>query len=641
MPGVGDWDGARWAFAAGALFAATAVQGDPTQIEDLTRLSLSDLANVQVTSVLKSPEALSQAAASIYVITHEAIVRSGVNSLAGALRLAPNLLVTQYGASSYIVSARGFGGNPVAQNFSNKLLLLIDGRSVYSPLFSGIYLDSLDVVVDDIDRIEVISGPGATLWGANAMNGVINIITRTAYLSDGTLVRADAGNEQRALTARYGGKTSDETSYRVYLKGSDRSAEELPDGASADDAWGKAQAGFRIDRATERDRFTLQGDAYRGTENQQGEGDLRITGANVVAHWQHHGEGADTDLKAYVDQSERIGPIGGGAFVLHTYDVEFQQSAAAGSTQALVWGAGERVNSYGITDTATLLFVPAARQLSLANVFGQDTIALGQSLKLTGGVKFEDDPYTGWATLPDGRLSWTLHDGSVIWGAASRAIRAATPFDREVVEKLGTVVYLTGDPDFLPERVSAYELGYRSRPASNFSLSVAGFYNVYDDLRTIETASSSVFLPLVWGNQMRGDTYCVEAWANWQIADWWLVSSGVTAMRKLLSFKPGASGLLGLAEAADDPNGHASLRSSMNFGSRLTFDAVVRYVGSLPDPALRAYAEMDARIAWQAGKFLELSLGGANLLHARHYEFPAPNGAAISRSVVAEALWRN
>jgi iron complex outermembrane receptor protein len=150
-----------------------------------------------------------------------------------------------------------------------------------------------------------------------------------------------------------------------------------------------------------------------------------------------------------------------------------------------------------------------------------------------------------------------------------------------------------------------------------------------------------VILPLVWGNQMRGDTSGVEAWANWQIADWWLVSSGVTAMRKLLSFKPGASGLLGLAEAADDPNGHASLRSSMNFGSRLTFDAVVRYVGSLPDPALRAYAEMDARIAWQAGKFLELSLGGANLLHARHYEFPAPNGAAISRSVVAEALWRN
>ena len=621
--------------------AAQRAAAEPAQGEDLTRLSLADLANVQVTSVLKSPEPLSQAAASVFVITHDAIVRSGVSTLIGALRLAPNLLVTQYGSNNFVIAARGFGGNPSAQNFSNKLLVLIDGRSVYSPLYSGIYLDTLDVVMDDIERIEVISGPGATLWGANAMNGVINIITRTAYLTDDALLRADAGNQVRLLSARYGDKISDETSFRVYGKGFWRDTEKLADGSDANDGWGKGQAGFRLDRSGDRDRLTLQGDVYRGTENQPATGDLLVAGGNALVHWQHLSERSTVDLKAYADQTERVGPIGDGAFVLHTYDLELQQTLTAGSRQTLVWGAGERLNSYGITDTATLLFSPPQRSLSLANVFAQDTLSIGRSFKFTAGLKLEDDPYTGWSTLPDARMSFTLSDGSVLWGAASRAIRSATPFDHDVIEKLGTVEFLTGNAGFSPERVSAYEAGYRSRPASNFSLSVSAFFNVYDDLRSIEARSATVLLPLQWGNMMRGDTWGVEAWANWQVNDWWVLSPGLTALHESLSYKPGASQLLGIAEAGDDPSTHGVIRSSMNLGRRVTLDLALRYVGALPDPALRAYTEMDGRVAWQAGRELELALSGSNLLHPSHEEFPAPAGERIGRSVLVEALWRH
>ncbi len=637
MRGGGDWRLGCSMFT-GAVLAALLAQGvpaDPAQ-PDLTRLSLADLSNVEVTSVLKSPEPLSQAAASIFVITHEAIMRSGATTIAGALRLAPNLLVTQYGSNNISVSARGFGGNPVAQNFSNKLLILVDGRSVYSPLFSGVYLDTLDVVMDDVDRIEVISGPGATLWGANAMNGVINIITRTAYLTDDTLVRADAGNQVRLASVRFGDRADDETSYRVYGKAFWRDTDRLADGASANDGWGKGQAGFRMDHSSERDSFTLQGDVYRGTEHQEATDDLLVVGANALVHWQHRNDWSNIDFKAFADQSERIGPIGSGAFVLHTYDAEFQQTVGLGA-HSFVWGAGERLNSYDITNTA-LIFSPASRNLTLGNIFAQDTLSLG-SLKITAGVKFEDDPYTGFSTLPDLRLSWSLPDGTVLWGAASRAIRAVTPFDHDVIEKLGDLVYLTGDSSFAPERVSAYEVGYRSRPAGNFSLSVAGFYNVYDDLRSIE-ATPVTFVPLRWGDLLRGDTYGIEAWANWQITDWWVLSPGLTSMRELLSYKPGSSQILGLSEVTDDPGGHGVLRSSMNLGRNVTFDLALRYIASLPQPALAAYTEMDARVAWQVNKYLEVGLIGSNLLHPRHLEFAPPNGEEITRSVLAEALWR-
>jgi iron complex outermembrane recepter protein len=608
--------------------------------EELGGMSLEELANVQVTSVSKSVEPLRTAAAAIYVITHDDIMRSGATSIPEALRLAPNLEVTQMSASDYVVSARGFGGSPPAQNFSDKLLVLIDGRSVYSPLYSGVYLDAQDVMLQDVDRIEVISGPGATLWGANAMNGVINIITRPAEVTDGTLVSAAAGTLERNAAVRYGGRLDDDTAYRFYGMGFHRDALELSSGASASDAWSKGQAGFRIDRTATDDTSTVQGDVYRATENQLQQADVMIDGANLLGRWQHRFSAqSELQVQAYYDLTERYSPTGEGAFVLRTYDLEIQQSVALGASHRLVLGAGERVDDYDITNTTTLLFVPAARALTLGNVFAQDTIALSRSLSATVGLKMEDDPYSGWSALPDARLAWALNDANQLWAAASRAIRSPTPFDVDVVEKVGPTVFLTGNSQFEPEKVWAYEVGYRAQPAPQLSFSVSAFYNVYDDLRTIEPDSSTVFIPLHWGNLMAGDTYGLELWGNYQVTDWWRLSPGFSTVHKRLHFQPGASGVLGLAQAGDDATGHGSVTSSMDLARNLTFDASLHYVSALPDPALPGYYNMNARVGWRALRSLELSVTGSNLLDSRHLEFPAPYGEEISRSVMVQAQW--
>jgi iron complex outermembrane recepter protein len=611
-------------------------------VDELGGMSLEQLANVQVTSVSKSVEPLRSAPAAIYVITHDDIVRSGATSVPEVLRLAPNLEVTQMTASSYVVSARGFGGNPLAQDFSDKLLILIDGRSVYTPLYSGIYFDAMDVMLEDVDRIEVISGPGATLWGANAMNGVINIITRSADVTGGTLVRAAGGNNETNGAARYGGKLDEDTAYRVYGMGFHRDAMELPDRSSADDGWAKGQVGFRIDRVHADDTATLQGDVYRATEDRMQQAEGVVDGANVLGRWQHQfSEQSQLQVQAYYDLSQQFAPAGNGAFVLRTYDVELQQSLALGSAHKLIWGAGERVNDYAITSTSTLLFVPESRALTLGNVFVQDTVALNAALSATAGIKFEDDPYSGWSALPDARLSWRLSDSNQLWAAASKAIRSPTPFDVDVVELLAPTgpVGITGDAQFRPEKVWAYEVGYRAQPLSQLSFSISAFYNVYNDLRTIEPAAGG-FFPLQWANLMGGDTYGLELWGNFQLTDWWRLSPGFSTVHKRLHFEPGASGLLGLSQAGDDPSGHGTLSSSMDLGHNVTFDASLRYVAALPDPALPSYYDMSARIGWRASKSLQLSLAGTNLLNARHYEFPAAaGGEQITRGVLVQGEW--
>jgi len=608
--------------------------------EDLSRMSLAELANVEVTSVSKSSEALLGAPATIYVITHDEIVRSGVASVAEALRLAPNLLVTQTSASAYVISARGLGGNPVAQNFSNKLLILIDGRSVYTPLFSGIYANTIDLMLEDIDRIEVISGVGATLWGANAMNGVINIITRSSYLTQGTLLDGLAGNQDQSLAARYGGRVNEEATYRVYGFEFHRGAMESADGSTAHDGWQKGQGGFRTDWSNDRDSVTVQGDLYRGSENVPNDSDSLVAGGNLIARYQRRSATSDLQAQAYLDQTEQFAPAGGVGFVVQTYDLELQQALALGSIHRIVWGGGERIYDYGITNSAALLFLPPQRTLSLGDVFMQDTMTASADVNLIVGVKLEDDPFWGWTPLPDARLSVRLSADAAAWAAASRAIRSPTPFDDDVEEKLGPVSYLVANRRFHPEELWAYEVGWRAQPASTLSLSLSSFYNAYQDLRTVEPASATQFLPLYWGNSMRGATFGVDAWLNWQINSWWRLSPGVSWLRERLEFKPGASQLLGITQAGDDPSAHASLASSMNLPRRMTFDATLRYVGALPDPALAHYYELDARFAWRPSKALELSVSGVNLLHERHYELPVPFGEQITRSVMAEVRWR-
>ena len=270
----------------------------------------------------------------------------------------------------------------------------------------------------------------------------------------------------------------------------------------------------------------------------------------------------------------------------------------------------------------------------------QDTIALTDSVDLSIGLKAERDSFSGWNPLPDVRLAWRPGGRSLLWGAASRAIRSPTPFDTDVVEKVGTTVFLTGNDSFDPERVDTYEIGYRLQPTPNLTFATSVFYNVYDDLRTIEPASSTQFLPLRWDNLMEGDTYGFEAWAKWQVTPWWRVTPGLRLLRKKLRFSAGASTLLGVEQAGNDPKSQASLTSSMDLGANVTFDTTLRYVDELPSPALQSYYELSASVRWYAWRHLEVALSGFNLMNPRHQEYPSPSGEFIRRSVIAQAQWR-
>jgi len=614
---------------AGAQLVASA--SDP--LTELSRMSLEQLANVEVTSVSKSAQPLSSAAASIYVITREEILRSGVLSIPEALRLAPNLQITQLTSTEYSNGSRGFAGAPDVQNFSNKILILIDGRSVYSPLFSGVAYDMLDVVMDDIDRIECISGPGATLWGANAMNGVINIITRNASDTRGTLVRLDGGPEEQAAALRYGGDVGEDAAFRVYAKYFDRGATELGNGDGAGNDWNKLQAGFRMDGGSGRNHFTVQGDYQTADQSFTGTPDVPFSGANLLGRWEHSGDRLNTRVQVFFDRVDRDRPPDGLAFDIDTYDFDLQQSATVGARHNLVWGLGRRSNDYH-TQNNNLAFVPDHRTLELTNVFLQDSITLNEELKLTAGIKFEDNSYSDWSVLPDLRLSWAPNDKTLFWLAGSRAIRAPTPFDTDVQEFVGGQLFVLGDPDFKTEKVTAYELGYRGNPDARLSVSASVFYNEYDDLRTIEV-TPVVFLPLRWGNLMEGSAYGFEAWADIQLNSWWRISPGVRTLHKRLEFSEGASQIVGVRQAGNDPSSRYYLKSSMDL-RRFTFDVMVRKVSELPDPALDDYTELNARVAWRATEKLELAVKGFNLLNETHLEYPDPAGQAIRRSVMAE-----
>jgi iron complex outermembrane recepter protein len=610
----------------------------PGSIEELSRMSLAELAQVQVRSVSKTAQAVSTAPATIYVITREEILRSGARSLSEALRLAPNLLVSQQTPSSAVASARGFGGNAPDQNFSNKLLILIDGRTVYSPLFSGIFFDQSDLLLEDVDHIEVISGPGATLWGANAMNGVINIITRSARDTESAFMQAGAGNQNGEFGARYGAPIGMDTSYRVYALGFDRESFELQDGSNAHDRWRKGQVGFRTDWGGAQNLVTVQGDAYRATEEQLGALGVGFSGANILGRWQYATGGSQWQIQAYLDHSEADRPVSGAAFVLNTYDVEIQQSLSLGRAGDWVWGAGQRLSDYHIGNGPSLLFAPSHRNLNLTNVFAQGTFALGPQLKLIGGIKLENDPYSHWTAMPDLRLSWTPTSRTTVWASAAEAVRSPTPLDVDVIEKVGSTIFLTGNPDFQTEKVRAYEVGYRSQATDWVSVSASAYYNVYQDLRTIEPNSATTFLPLRWGNQMAGHTYGLEAWADFQVTSWWRLSPGFRSFHERLHFDPGASQLLGLSQAGDDPATSASLKSSMTFAHAVSLDADFRHVAALPNPAVPGYYDLSLRLGWQASKACELSISGYNLLHPRHQEYE--NADFIQRSFLVEGRWR-
>jgi len=602
--------------------------------ERLAELSIEELANVEITSVSKRPEPLSTAPSSVYVITNDDIRRSGALSLPEALRLAPNLHVARIDALDYAISARGLNGFESA----NKLLVLIDGRSVYSALFSGVDWDQQHVMLEDVERIEVISGPGGTLWGANAVNGVINVITRDARETDGLLVSASGGSLDSVANVRYGGSFNG-GGWRAYVSGYERGSLEKADGADANDGWDGVQAGFRTDLSLGRDSLTLQGDVRDNSIDQSIGLPGYVRGGNLLARWERRlGEGSALEVQAYYDRVRR--EARGIYDALDAFDVQAQHAFTWRNRHQIVWGGGWRVAEDDFRNFVNgFVLDPLSKRTSLGNVFVQDKIQLSPALDLTVGVKYEHSSYTGADWLPSARLSWRLSDRSMLWGAVSRSVRTPSRLERDLVFP-GIVVNGT----FGTEKLVAWEAGWRGRPLENLSLSVSAFFNQYDDLRTNELSPGGV-LPIFLGNEAEGETWGIEAWGDWAVTPNWRLGAGFTALEK--DFRSNSSlDVSGLEVQGVDPDWHASLRSQHDIGERMELDLRLRAVDDTPVGTAGgyvgadAYAELDVRVGWRLTDRAELSLTGLNLLDERHREASENRGVEIPRSVHASLRWR-
>lgn len=629
---------ARVAFCVAVLATPVAAQ-TPDSLEPgvLKRLSLEQLMNVEVTSVSRRPEKLLATPSAIQIITGEDIRRSGASSIPEALRLATNLQVAQVSSSQWAVSARGF-----TNRLANKLLVLIDGRTVYTPLYAGVFWDVQNVPLDAVERIEVVSGPGATSWGANAVNGVINIITKSAKDTRGLLVQGGGGTELRGFgTVRYGGQSRSGFAYRVYGHGFARGSEELPDGTDMQDSWGMGQGGFRMDWGGEKDdAFTVHGDYYDGRPDVDGTGRTVARGGNAVGRWNRRfSEQSDLQVQVYYDRAwRRFGP--GLTEDLTTYDFDGQHRFQLDRHQEVIWGAGVRLMNDDAEADTIFAFVPPQKTLQLYSAFVQDEIKMaGDEVRLSLGTKLEHNSYTGLELQPSVRLAWIPTARHTLWAAVSRAVRTPSRIDRDFVafvEPFGPV--LEGG-DFHSEKVIAYELGWRAQPDARLSLSVSTFYNDYDDLRTVEPGPPPTGFPFTLGNQLEGNSYGAELTTLYQVTDRWRLHGGYTFIKKDLSLKPGSADPSQGRGEGNDPEHQFLIHSSADLPARLELDAVFRFVDVLPDPRVPAYAGLDVRLGWNATERLELSLVGQNLLYDRRAQFGTASTPVVQRGVYGRITW--
>lgn len=612
--------------------------------EVLKKLSVEELMNIEVTSVSRRPEKLSVAASAIQVITGEDIRRSGATTVPEALRLASNLEIAQIDSRQWAISARGFNSTS-----ANKMLVLIDGRTVYTPLYAGVFWDVQDVLLEDIERIEVISGPGATLWGANAVNGVINITTKRAEDTQGPLISAEGGIEPRDAGAlRYGGVLGNGFHYRAYGKYFERGPSFLPDGTSVSDRWHLAQGGFRVDgELSSRDAITLQSDIYQGRMEQPLAGSLAVGGGNITSRWSRTlSDRSHLQLQVYFDRTERHIPTSIDEH-LNTYDVDFQQQQRIGKHNEVVWGAGYRLIDDNIVNPIVFGFLPPSVTRQWFNAFAQDEIAgWADRFHLTLGTKVEHNDYTGFEYEPSVRAAWRLNEHDTLWSAISRAVRTPSRIDRDFyAPSVPPFVLLQGGPDFRSERLIAYEMGYRASVKDRLSLSLATYYNDYADLRSVELVNPPAPFPILLGNGLRGESYGVELTTDYQVTSAWKLRAGLTELRLHFAHEPGSTDTSSGTSEAQDPKLQWSLRSSLDLPGSCQFDADLRHVSSIQRQALPGYEELNVRLAWQPRRALELSIDGQNLLHARHAEFGmvtpmlSSTRKEIERSVYGKVLW--
>jgi iron complex outermembrane receptor protein len=637
-------------FLLGSALATCASAGErdgtrpPAEFADL---SIEELANIDVTSVSKRPERLQDAPASVFVITADDIRRAGSRSLPEALRLAPNLQVARASNTAYYISARGMNGT--SNSPANKLLVMIDGRSVYSPLFSGVFWDEPDVMLEDVERIEVISGPGGTLWGVNAVNGVINIITRHAddTRGDQLVLRGDSDGAQAAFRHGAGGPGH---SWRIYGKVFGLGHGELANGKPIDDAWDQGQVGMRADWTRGADRFSVNGNAWRGRQGQPVPGavaapgastgldDIVTRGANLTGRWERTlDNGGSVSAQAYADHRYREVPP---TFTdsVGIADLQVQHSLPAMGTHSIVWGGEYRYSRDHVTNSRFVAFLPASDRQAWASLFAQDEITLADSLRLTAGARYERNPYTGAQLLPTLRLSWRVSPAHSLWAGYSRTVRAPSRLDVDAYVPGAAPFLLAGGPRVRSEVARVFEIGYRGQVGQDMSYSVTAFRNLYDHLRTTDIVNGGSTIE--FGNQMEGRAHGVEAWGSYQVSEAWRLSAGVTALRERFSLTPGSVDAGSVATTGADPAYTAQLRSSYAFDGTREMEVALRRVGALGRPAVPGYTALDLRFGWRFAPGMELSVIGANL-NGGHREYGVEQFASeVPRSVGVKLVWQ-
>jgi len=652
----------------------TQILGAQARPRDLTGISLEDLMNIQVTSVSKKEQKLSRTGAAVYVITQEDIHSSGASNIPDLLRMAPGVNVAQINANSWAISVRGFNGR-----YADKVLVLIDGRSVFSPVTSGVFWDQQDVPLDDIERIEIIRGPGGTVWGANAMNGVINIITKSAKNTQGGLINAGVGSGENARgLVQYGGKIGQAGAYRAFGKYFNNGNSVFPNGTAAADGWHMLHGGFRSDwDLSSRDTMTVQGDLFQTTEgetittlfssalpdertlNER----IEVGGGNILGRWNRTlANGSDFTVQAYYDRYNRS--YFGARDTLGTTALDFEHHLTLGSRHDLVWGAGYRFTDDRFIQGYASVLRPLHPTDSLFSTFVQDEIRLTNSLWLTMGSKFEHNAYTGFEYEPSAQLVWTPTNHQTFWASAARAIRQPARKDTDVQLDYGAqpllnggfaLLQVTGNPNLKAEQLRDFEAGYRAQLTPRLSLDATAFLNLYRGLVqqvpgtpvfSTSPGPPHVIIPLVFMNTGRLRSFGTEFFVNWNVSHRWKLSPGFSLIRMTLS--PDASGhVLQTAPVIDNtPEHQLQVRSSLDLTRRLEWDASAGYVSALRDDGpgpTPGYARVDTRLGWKVGEFIEISIVGQNLLTPRHAEFPdfyPVHHTQVERSVFGKVTWR-
>jgi iron complex outermembrane recepter protein len=645
---------------------------------DVTTMSVEDLMNMQVTSVSKRTQKVADAAAAVYVITQEDIRRSGATNIPEALRLAPGIQVARIDENKWAISSRGFNGR-----FADKLLVLIDGRSVYTPLFSGVYWNVQDVMLEDVDRIEVIRGPGATLWGANAVNGVINIITKSARNTQAGLATMGGGNQLRGFSnLRYGGTVNQDTSYRAYAKYFNVGSSTDSIGRNGTDNWDSLRGGFRGDwNPRGPDQVTFQGDMYRSHY-----GELltipslnspyastfpnagAISGGNILGRWAHDFGNSSTSLQVYFDNTN-ISENSLFADHQNIFDIDFQHSFHLTDSQAVIWGVGYRSIGDSNDSSFTVSLQPNHNQLNQFSGFAQDEISLlDKRVQLTLGSKLEHNDFTGLEVEPNARILWNITPNQSVWTAVSRAAR--TPALTERGLQLVSAIIPPGGPgnptplaaeanvygsnQFQSEDLLAYEVGYRVQVANNVSADIATFYNNYTHLRSAEPAAPFVqadpaplhlVAPFVASNKMHGGTYGAELFTEYKVIPRWKLSGSYSYLQMDIR-----KDTTSLDPTPDNPNLSSPrhqfyVRSSLDVFRKLEHDFTVRYVDDLPALNIPHYYSVDTHFSYALPRSFELSIGSQNLLNHQHLEFVPDfinvSPTEVKRSIYGSITWHS